>query len=101
MQRLFAELNKMLYERFAKSIIKLNECFAGSNLNLEHHIIGAELRQVELITTSEHHQDEGVAVLNQVVGQFKLWRQDTEGFVDDLRIEVGKLTKYWISHAEN
>ena len=90
-QKLFTEqsstINKQLTDqkdllkhRFAEADTALEKRFGESNSAVEQRIIDSELRLGTRL-----------AAIKVTAGQFKSWHHDTDGTMDDLRLEVGKL----------
>jgi hypothetical protein len=69
--------------------------FAHSDLNWERHITDSEICQVDLIAHIEKRQDGRIDSAIQATGDLQSWKQESEGAVDNLKLKMTKLTKYY------
>lgn len=113
----FTESDRKLEARFADSDNKLEQwlvavddaitmCFAevddsitkrfsDSDLNWERRITDSEVHHSNLLSELKQRQDSRLLSIEQVAGTLESWRQESEGAVDDLRLKMTELTKYW------
>lgn len=78
-----ADQKDLLEQRFLDADTALEKRFEDVDAVVEQRIIDSELRQGLCLSQIE-----------ATAGQFESWRQDTDGAINDLRIEVGKLAKH-------
>jgi hypothetical protein len=76
-------------------IEEIQRLCAKQNTKLDQHFIESGLNFDRRIMDSEITQDVCVTALEKAAGHFNLWCQQIDGVVDDLLIEVGKLSKHW------
>jgi hypothetical protein len=62
----------------------LDKRFKEANTTVEQRIIDSEL-----------HQDSRLITIKKAASDLNSWRQEHEGVVDDLRLRISKLDKYW------
>lgn len=53
------------------------------------------MRQTNLFTEFEQCQDRRLTAIEKSAGALESWRQESEDAVDDLKLKMHKLTKYW------
>jgi dGTP triphosphohydrolase len=70
---------------------RITEC----DLNWERRITNSELRQSNLTVESEQRQEKRVGNIEHAAGELVHWCQESEGVVNNLKLKVDKLTKYW------
>lgn len=73
----------------------ISKRFFDSDLNWEHRITDSEICQNALISEAEQHQEARVTTIIKATGELESWRHELEGAVDDLKLKVNKLMKYW------
>jgi hypothetical protein len=82
-------------KRFSAADDSLAQRFAESDLNWERRITDSEVRQSDLISHIEKRQDARIDSVLQATGDLQSWKQESEGAVDDLKLKMSKLTKYY------
>ncbi|CAD6224880.1 unnamed protein product [Miscanthus lutarioriparius] len=90
-----ANVDDSLNKRLTEVDDTLNKRLADSDLSWERRITNSELHQNNLIAEAERRQDDRIFGVMKVAGALESWRQDSEGAMDDLKLKVDKLTKYW------
>jgi dGTP triphosphohydrolase len=106
LEQWFSAVDEALTKRIAdvddslnKHLIEVDDSItkrlADSDLAWERCITDSELRQNNLLFEAEQRQDERVISLAKTAGELESWRQASESAVDDLKLKVDKLTKYW------
>ena len=83
-QKQIAEQKDLLERRFSEADEVLDKRFREADAAVEQRIIDSELRQEVCLSTIE-----------KAASDLTSWRQEHEGIVDDLRLRIGKLDKYW------
>jgi hypothetical protein len=91
----FTEVDDSITNRIAEFDNTITKRFADSDLNWERRITDSELCQSALLADVEKHHADGVCLITKSAGALEAWRQESEGAVDDLKLKVDKLTKYW------
>jgi len=91
----FAEVDDTITTRISEFDTDLSKRLADSDLNWERRITDSEVRQSTLISEVEKRHDDHVGAIAKVAGSLEAWRQESAGAVDDLKLKVDKLTKYW------
>ncbi|CAD6260028.1 unnamed protein product [Miscanthus lutarioriparius] len=106
LEKRFTEVDDSVTKRLVDVDDSLNKCLtevddsitkriADSDLSWERRITDSELRQNNLIAEAERRQDDRLAGVVKAAGALESWHQESEGDVDDLKLKVDKLTKYW------
>ncbi|XP_066357372.1 uncharacterized protein [Miscanthus floridulus] len=95
LEQRFTEVDDSITKRFTEFDDNITKRLADSDLNLERRITDSELRQSTLFTEFEQRQDKRISTVEQAAGTLESWRQESEGAVDDLKLKMSKLTKYW------
>jgi hypothetical protein len=80
----FVEASEKWEKGFAEADEKWDNCFSMSEDNWERQF--ADLKVA---------QDARVDALERVAASLYAWKTEIEGTVDDIRMEVGKLSKHW------
>ncbi|CAD6259546.1 unnamed protein product [Miscanthus lutarioriparius] len=83
-QKQLSDLRDLLERRFMEVEENLDRRFKDIDAAVEQRIIDSELRQ-----------DGSLIAIEQAASDFTKWRQEHEGIIDDLRLRIGKLDKYW------
>ena len=83
-QKQLSDQRDLLEHRFHEADASLEKWFEEDDATVERRIIDSELRQ-----------DSRLTVIEKAASDFVLWRQETEGVMDDLRLKVNKLDKHW------
>ncbi|CAD6254940.1 unnamed protein product [Miscanthus lutarioriparius] len=91
----FTEVDDSITNRIAEFDNTITKRLADSDLNWEQRITDSELRQSALITDVGKRHADGVSLIGKSDGALEAWRQESEGAVDDVKLKVDKLTKYW------
>jgi hypothetical protein len=91
----FVEIEDSINKRFAETDDSLTQRFAESDLNWERRITDSELRQSDIIAAVERRQDTRIDTIFKATGLLESWRRESEGEVDDLKLKITKLTKYY------
>jgi len=83
-QKKIDEQTDLLEQRFTEADEVLDKRFWESDAAIEQRIMDSELCQVARLSSIE-----------KTALDLTSWRQEHEGIVDDLRLRIGKLDKYW------
>lgn len=93
-QLVLDELSK-LNKRFDDVESKLESRFAEHEETWESRFSELENQWERKFADLSIAQDARCAVLERAAATVEDWRPDIEGVVDTVRLEVGKLSKYW------
>jgi hypothetical protein len=83
-QKQLADQGALLERRFLEADEVLEQRFKDAESAVEQRIIDSELRQ-----------DTRLVNIEKAAGDLQSWRQEQEGVIDDLRLRLTKLDKYW------
>ena len=83
-QKKIDEQTDLLERRFTEADEVLDKRFREADAAVEQRIIDSELRQ-----------DARLSSIEKTASDLTSWRHEHEGIVDDLRLRIGKLDKYW------
>jgi hypothetical protein len=83
-QKQLSDQKDLLERRFVEADEALDKRFRDADAAVEQRIIDSELRQ-----------DARLINIEKAASDLTSWRQEHEGIVDDLRLRIGKLDKYW------
>lgn len=89
MQRQFVEQNKCLEKKLGDLDSKWSARLAGINQRASDYTDSWDKR----IQEAERRSDERFTVVEKVAGSLEEWRPGVDGTLDDIRLEVRKLTK--------
>lgn len=90
-QKLFTEQSSTINKQLADQKDLLKHRLAEVDTALEKRFEEFDSAIEQRIIDSELRQGTRLASIKAIAGQFKSWHHDTDGTMDDLRLEVGKL----------
>ncbi|CAN6294759.1 unnamed protein product [Urochloa humidicola] len=94
----FSESDEKLETRIQKASEKLEHQYSEAEERLESQISKYDDQWERRFADLKISQDSRVAALERVTSSFNEWRPDIEGTMDDIRLEVSKISRNW-EHA--